>query len=209
MSSAKQILEIVADTTSSGIDRGRVRYLHQNAAPGAERQFFEQQLEATGTEPVAVYSNPTRRPVHQGPAKPLDAADLAWLQRLPSDAAKVAPEDVSILVGLAAQAKHPSSEHRLISAILAPIELHHAQREAETAVTNLRRPLPRIPASVVGALAEAIRREMPQLSDDEALGRARQQATDAVAKRDATHEQRLLDARARLAEVAEQQGVPA
>ncbi|WP_157720033.1 hypothetical protein [Microlunatus sagamiharensis] len=185
-------------TTNKGTDRGRFRQLRASATTVAEKQFWESMWDTTATTAqVTNYDNPVRRvSIRPGKARPLDAADLAWIQRLPADPAKISPEDVQALKGMASQAAMGTSDHRLIRAVLGPVETYHAKREAEANLANLSRPLTQIPANAADALSAILAREVPDLRDDERYSRASAMVRDAVNHRRDLHLDQVAEARA-------------
>jgi hypothetical protein len=156
----------------------------------------------------------TRRP---GEAyEPLSAADVAFLQGVPSDPVKVSGDEA---VRLAQLAQHttgidvPAGDRLLVERAFAPVRAHHeamAKASELRAVAGqsdaplvgesvLRAVAQRRADDVAGVLAQVVQAETPELTDTEARLRARQALSDRLLEQMSTAQQRLADARAELA----------
>lgn len=208
---AKQILDAVRAQPGLDRTRGRLAALKRFSA-GAASDFYEQRLlDQLGDVPTprrdTPYDNPIAvagmAPPSNQPPRTLSGSDVAWLQRLPSDPAAVSYTDARTVSRLAQQVQPGSGDARLVASVLAPLRRLHDGRAAQVEVRNLERhrsPAP--PTGPHGAdalLAAAIRRETPDLSEDEALARAHTALRDAIAERDAAHAGAVEAAKARVA----------
>lgn len=105
---------------------------------------------------------------------PLSAAEMAWLQRLPSDPTQVPFEDaaeVANLVAKVSRMKDPAGA-RLLTSVWQPIADYHDRRVAQDRLARARQPLPTIPSGALDALIEAVKIEDPTLPDDVIVSRA-------------------------------------
>jgi len=198
MTSREFVDVLTRGTTNKGTDRGRFRQLRATAATVAEKQYWETLWETTATTPApARYDNPMRRAViRAGKPKALDAADLAWMQRLPTDPGEVSAADVQTLKGMAAQAAMGTGDHRMIHSVLDPIARHHAKCEAEANLADLARPLPQVPGTAADALAAILAREVPDLTEAERYSRASAMVREAMQHRRDLHLDQVAEARA-------------
>lgn len=170
--------QLVAAATSPTGPAGR-RRLAYLARPGNRLTVAEQRL----LDDLRSRENPPALDVPPVPAPPrgrrverapLSPADLAWLAGLPADPAKVEPGDATHLAGLAAQAPPGTSDARLVAAKWQPVADHHARRRADVQAANARaQQPPPPPPSTIPAVAEAVRRANPDLTEAEATAQAR------------------------------------
>lgn len=132
--------------------------------------------------------------------EPLSATDAVWLQRVPQDPAQVPFDDAIQLARLAASfTDKGSSDGRLVWSVWEPVKHVHDTAAAEADLRAAERPYPPVPPSVHEALQDAIAAEVPQLRPDEVRLRADAMLVDALRERDAARQERIDDARARLA----------
>ena len=125
----------------------------------------------------------------------LGPSEIAWLQRVPTNPQDVSFVDAVELAKLSAtidRLKHPA-DARLIDQAWKPVKEFHDRNAAQVALRNAEQPLPAIPTSAYGALAEAILKENDQLRPEEALGRADDALAEAHAAR-VTERARAIDA---------------
>src|SRR4051794_31683887 len=102
------------------------------------------------------------RRADSGNAEPLSPAELAWLQRLPSDPAAVTFDDATALAGMAERLS-PSTQPadaRLVHDIWQPIADLHDRRLLKGTVAIASRPLPQVPSGALDALVEAVGAEL-------------------------------------------------
>jgi len=135
----------------------------------------------------------------------LPPADLAWINRLPTDPTQVSYDDAVHLAALAAAAVtlKDRSAARLVQSVWAPVKELYDAAAAEVTLRNAQLPTPPVPSSVLPALADAIAAENPTLEPDEAVGRAGAQLRDALDQRNTARESKVLDARAAIAKASE------
>jgi len=90
---------------------------------------------------VRPYAHPGDNPAPNMPAQ-LSAADLAWLQRLPSDPVSITFEDARVLAGMSAALPLGSADRRLVDSIWLPVkQLHDTAQAADTVDTPGRNPM--------------------------------------------------------------------
>lgn len=142
------------------------------------------------------YAHPERMPTgaKRGDT-PLSPVELAWLQRLPQDPTQVPFRDAQTLAGLS-QAIRPSTnpaDARFVASVWEPVKDIHDRAESAVRAENAAQPLPPIPSSALGALADAIMHETPDLTPGEALARASAVISEAQTTRQAA-QQKAVDA---------------
>lgn len=135
----------------------------------------------------------------------LEPADIVWMQRLPTDPAQVTYADAVQLASLMQLTKPNTADRRLAESIWRPVKHVHDLKAAEVELENARRPLPDVPSTALGALAEAVRAEVPQLTDDEVVGRASNMLREALDGRTAERDQRIAAAEAQVEAVKAEQ----
>lgn len=209
--SSRQILDTITAPQVSAVAQGGLMYAGRRDGMGGtdltprQRQFV---ADLTNVKQHAPQS--TAHPA-QGPANqirkpgPLQPAEVAWLQRFPSpvDPTAVAFQDAQALASMASSVdvtKHPG-DARLVSSIWRPVGDYHDHRAAQAAMANANAPLPELPASTLGALADAIAAETPQLTPEEAVGRAGRMLSDATTKRQTARDAAIAAAQAQQAAV--------
>lgn len=135
--------------------------------------------------------------------KPLSAADLAWLERLPRDPAAISWEDARQVAKMAQSigAVSNPSDARLIRSVWQPLRIHHDRRLAEAELAAAEKPLPKVPSSAGGALAAALQAELPQHTPDEVMTRTEQMLSKLLDQRKADHAGRIAAAKATIATV--------
>lgn len=144
------------------------------------------------TERPAGYTSAlTSTPVGSIAPGPFSAADVEFLRRLPTDPAALDDEQVAALVELEFQATE-RGDRRLIAAIMAPVRELDERRAAQY-ITDAARKFPEPPRAdeLHGVLADAIRREEPALTADEAATRARIRLDEAHEELIRVHHARL------------------
>ncbi len=117
----------------------------------------------------------------------LSPVDLAWIDRLPTDAAKVTPDDVRALAQMRAECTG-AEDQRLLATVLAPIERREEAREqaAQAEVEKYKaRPVPGMRREAWGDIVEALRpivaeNAPPELTPRDIEHRASDAATDLV-----------------------------
>ncbi len=190
--------------------------------PAQQQQWLNDMSQVRTNGAAPRYDHPGARPVRREPG-PLTPAELVWIQRLPADPAQVSYEDARVLVGLVAsvgkvatpgadqfegaQPAHndpkAAGDSRLVESIYAPIRELHDRAVANIRLEVAQQPLPAIPASTTGALAEAYMAEIPGLRQHEAWARAEEAVADARADREATRQKAIDAARKDIARVDE------
>jgi hypothetical protein len=105
------------------------------------------------------------------PRPPLTAAELAWLQRLPSDPSQVTFDDAQRLLQMMFEVSDPA-DVPLVRSIATPVRDYHDRQQARVDLEAAQRPRPQVPAEALPALADAIAAEHPELLPTEAVGRA-------------------------------------
>lgn len=205
MLTVKQILDLIA-ARPTPITQGRSMSLlrqvqRDRQSTGDERRFVE--AFAAQTPPKAeIYSHPevAASTALRLPGQPtgLQPADLAWLQRLPSDPAQVTYADAVQLASFVRDSAPRTSDRRLLDAVWLPVKAVHDLKAAETELANARLPPPTVPSTALNALAEAVGREAPQLDDDEAVARASRLLREALDRRSDERDARITKAQARL-----------
>lgn len=135
----------------------------------------------------------------------LEPADIAWLQRLPSDPRAVTYADAVQLATFARNIPGRTADRRLLDAVWLPVKQIHDLRAAEADLANARQQLPEVPSSALGALAEAVRSETTELTDDEALSRASTLLRDTLDRRSAERDARIAVAEAQIASLMDTQ----
>jgi len=227
MITSKQLLDLIKDggPTTPGF-AGKVEALRRfgiasKPAGGgggtvAQRQLFS---DLAGVEQVgrpARYAPPAedaKVTALTGPLPPgqlskgndLSGADLAWLQRLPSDPSKVTYADAVQLAALSLASSNfaDRSGARLVESIWAPVRELHDARAAEVALRNAQQPEWTPPASLCDALADALHAEHPELTEDEAYTRGRRMLSDAQALLDASRDATIANAQAAIVKASD------
>jgi hypothetical protein len=208
---SKQLLDLYATPSTSNGFRGRLQSLRRSAHPGGGRMAdpdvalidaISSALPNKATSPG--YDSPIRPELAVGNArnpKPLTPSDLMWLERLPRDPADVSYEDARALSQLAHSTEPGSADARLMNSIYEPVRRLHAGRLAQVELARLEEtPLPDVPANqAVAALAKAYLREIPVLTEDEAVGRAQTDYLEARDKARQGRAEKLDEARAAVA----------
>jgi hypothetical protein len=110
-------------------------------------------------------------------------------------------EDAQQLAGLVSAVSKMSqpADARLLESIWRPIREFHDKAAAQAELTAAQHPLPEVPSTAYGALADIIGQEADQLNDDERLARASAVLNAALATRTAAREQRIAAARDQVA----------
>ncbi|MGI8578637.1 MAG: hypothetical protein ACR2KG_12170 [Nocardioidaceae bacterium] len=199
--STRSLTALLAQRPSQAL-AGKATALARGADSGsAQRRFLGEFVDtARNTQPPTMYDHPANGPAGHRKEGPLSATELAWLERqFPRDVnpADVSHSDAAALAQLARAvpaSKHPA-DSRLVDAAWQPVKDYHDKQAAKVAASNAGMPMPPIPSSALGAYAEAVSAETPQLRPEEALGRAGQLVRDAAAKREQSRHAALDAAR--------------
>ncbi len=218
MLTSKQITDAIAQDPNHPSAAGKVAYLRRSLKssmgvrtdPASHYQFADDLAAqhnpgAPGAEP---YRHPANDPAAHAPGRggaPLTPSDVAWLSRVPSDAAQVSHGDAVALAGLStslAGTQH-ASDARLVESVYAPVRELHDGNAARVALTAAQRPAPPVPSSALQALTDAIATEVPTLQPTEALSRAGAALRDAMDKRATVRQQKVADARDAIARASE------
>lgn len=204
MLTSAQIVDLITTRKSAGMVRGRVmNSLHYekqvrpiNGFASSHVEFLTDLLanEAPAREK---YEHPraAARPGHRK-AGPLEPVEIAWLQTLPRDPSQVTFEDATALAALASavsRMQHPA-DARLVAAYWAPVEAMHDRAQAEITLRNAQQPVPSIPSSALGALTDAVAREVPELNDIEVTTRAGNVLRDALTVREEQRQAQIDEA---------------
>lgn len=211
---SKQILQALALPPGDGsygtlmawrrsIDADRENWDH------AEWTFLDELMQHRQPQ-TERYAHPTtmprpsgRQPGGTGEPQPLEPGDLVWLQRLPSDPAKISDEDAAYIATLAREARPGSSDARLLKSILDPIRRHHDKRQAQVELRNHDATKPRpTPRNARAVLAAAVLRETNDLDDDEAHTRARRMIDQVTAEVTAKRAQERAQTQTRIKELS-------
>lgn len=206
----RAIMDLISNPPS-GIKRGALAHMARRDGSGADalthsqRAFVKDYADIPTPAPVQASAHPGQRPPYRKPG-PLTQAEHAWLARIPSpvDPKTVPFEDARALASMVDSidhSKHPD-EARLVHSVWAPIRDFHDHRAADAALTNAQTELAPIPASTLGALADAIWLENGQLTPEEAAGRASAMISEAKAKRDSARTAAIEAAKTEKATIA-------
>lgn len=172
-----------------------------------QRAFLESVYEKPYRKADVSQSHPqdeaTRAQYRRDKDEDLTAVELAWLQRLPLDPAKISYDDATQLAALAASVKvtkTPASA-RLVQSVWQPVKQLHDERIAKARVDHVRSGLDALPASTVGAIAEALTEQHPGVSKNALMHDARDIVSDFEAQRARDHQRAVERADQQLAEV--------
>jgi hypothetical protein len=147
----------------------------------------------------------TRAQYRRDKDEDLTAVELAWLQRLPLDPAKVTFDDATHLAALANSVKvtkTPASA-RLVQSVWQPVKQLHDERIAKARVEHVRAGLNDLPDTTIGAIADALAEQHPGVSRDALMHDARDIVKDFEGKRDRDHHRAVERADQQLAQVDE------
>jgi hypothetical protein len=214
---SKAVLDLAMATGTPGI-AGRVaaiRRFHSGTGMTTglppRQQRLVQDVQAVPPVATGTYNHPGAGVTAGAPGRgPLTASEIAWLQTLPTDPERMPFDDARALAQLTADLSssatlpgQPKPERnpgdlRLLHAVFDPVAEYHDANAAEVAFNNAAQPLPQVPASALGALAEAVGAEQDQLQPDEALTRAGNMLSDALAQREASRSAAIAVAQQRL-----------
>ena len=191
MLSSTDILHLTT-TPRTGLHRGKVMF-HQDrlqtprtSEEAAQKALLDSLVTAPAEGAMQSYAHPGDNPTPNLPAQ-LNAADLGWLQRLPTEPEKISYEDGRVLAGMVQATKLGSSDRRLVDSIWNPVKQLHDIGQAKANLANAdAAAVPTPPPATHDVLATALAREMPMLTRDEVRARARTQLADAVAKQSET-----------------------
>ncbi len=201
MATAQKLLEL-ALSDARGTTRGRLKAVARfdRDLSSAEKALLRD-LEERPTRQLDSYQHPeqeaSRRLRKEGGLTP---AELVWVQRVDGDPAKVSFDD-AVDLALLARTVPRGGDARLVAAVWKPIKHVHDRLAAQVELRNARAPLPDVPSSAINAVAVALAREVPELTDDEVFGRASRQLADALAERERARRERIEQAEAVLAAV--------
>ncbi len=102
---------------------------------------------------MPTYQHPGANPAPDMPAQ-LSAADLAWLQRLPTDPAAISYEDARVLAGMVQTLPAGSADLRLVSSIWLPVKQVHDTAQANPTEGTTVNPEPATPTTPEELLAQ-------------------------------------------------------
>ncbi len=195
MLASHHILDLVGKLDRPAAMPGRVEALRRaNKTPMGGTTLSSNQTRFL-TEVLGTAANTARPEQYNHPATtaslvaprdtPLTAAELAWLDRLPRDPGQVSHQDAQTLASLVQSMRGTATaaDRRLLRSIFDPVREMHDHNQAETEMRNAQQQQPPIPSSALGALADAIHTETPELEPDEALARASKLLREASDKR--------------------------
>lgn len=185
------IADLIAEVTR-GAGKGTALFLGGQQGMNPRYNLTAQQRDFI----AAVKAMPKRdlRPAHRHPAKqsdpeivrrgdkPLTPVEIAWLQNLPTDPAAMHEDDAVALGTLARTLTYGSTDSRLVNAKWRPVAEYHDGLQREVDQANAKVPMPGIPSSALGALADAVAEENPSLTYPEALTRAGTAIDEAVSR---------------------------
>ena len=212
MLTSTEITKLIA-SPPSGLTTGALAHLAQreHGKSTVKAKAFLDDMQAqrpVGTAPTGEqYNHPGRTPKDQRRGGgPLTPVEMAWLQRLPADAAHTPYDDATAVAALAADISpmdHPA-DARLVASHWMPIRDYHDGNAANVTLANARStPVPSVPSSALPALAEAVTAEHPELSHGESAGRAKAMLDEATAKRSDARAQAIADAQDTLSSLAD------
>jgi len=197
-----KVLVDLATTGTRGMGRGRAMSVHRRlSGPSArgrvskQRQFLEQLLEEP-REAVGAYDHPRDGVSHHVDMKKtaLLPSDIAWLDRLPKDPAKVSVEDARTLrslLGSLKLGKASESDRRLVLMQWNPVKALHDRGEAEHNLELASRPLPGLSSQAISAVTESLLNEDSSL-DEEIAGIHAQRMLEAAAVTQASERDRKI-----------------
>lgn len=119
----------------------------------------------------------------------LEAAELAWIQRLPLDPRQVSYEDavqLAELAGSISAMKSPASA-RLVESVWLPVKEVYDLRVAEARLAQLPKSPPELPREVLSAVEDAISKQYPNLGEHAVLVEAQQAVRDFRAQHESAH----------------------
>ena len=209
---ADQLVDFATADPRSSAGRGRLRFasmIRLDPREAGLRQAIEAQLTATAPVDVPARHEPNLTASNHDPktknSRDLTPAETAWIATLPTNPAKVTPEDARRLAGLYREARTEVDRH-VVRERLDPVrELHRKRAEvvdAERELTLASVYDPRTSA-IAGpwpawrqAIAARLAAEVPELTEAETLARAErivgERVDAAKARRDAAR-RRLAD----------------
>jgi len=163
--------------------------------------FFDALYRVEAPRPE-VYTHPAAGHIPSRDRVPLSPVELAWLNRLPQDPTQISWDDARTLASMANSLSSPklSADRRLVDSVWNPVREIHDHAAAEVQLRNAERPLPMLP-DALGALADAVAMENPQLEPQDAIGRASRLLDQAAETRRATRERAIDAARRQLADL--------
>jgi len=151
-----------------------------------QREYLGQLLEEPRETASGSYDHPRDGVSHHvdRTKTELFPSDIAWLDRLPKDPAKVSVEDARTLRSLLDSLKlgrASESDRRLVLMQWNPIKALHDRAEAEHNLQLASQPLPSVTSAAVSAIAEALLNEDPSLDEEIAGIHARRMLDNALA----------------------------
>ncbi len=229
--SAEEVLDLAGADLATGDGMGKVlagarfntppnseeRRLAQALAEAIPERSEEEKWEAqrlADTTSVAGSRNPAAvvdapEPVERVPLSP---ADLAWIDRLPKNPTEISPEDLRTLTDLAGRAASPG-DRRLLETILGPIREHYNRQERREHLKHVIARASQVPQRdrhlenrAISLLADRLRKEIPELTEGEAEGRARQELRDRWDGAERQRQEKLRAAKEQLAELERSYG---
>lgn len=154
--------------------------------PNQTRLVREVQDAQEGAARPERYDHPGATASYSAPrTTPLTPAELAWLDRLPRDPSLISHADAKTLATLTSSLRgtETTADSRLLRSIFAPVREMHDRNQAEVDLRNAQHQQPPIPSTALGALADAIHAETPDLEHGEALTRSSKLLQAAADKR--------------------------
>jgi hypothetical protein len=224
--SSEEVLELAGADLTTATGRGRVlagaRY--NTPANSPERRLAEA-LVGTVPQPTEDERRELQRRVDSttvvGPRNPatvvevpdsvertpLSPADIAWLDRLPTEPTEISAEDLRTITAMAGRASS-DGDRRLLETILGPVRAHHDRLERRSrlqdTITKASRPHQRsrdVEQLAISLLAERLRREIPELTEGEAEARARVALRERWDRAEQLRQEKLRTAKEQLAEL--------
>jgi hypothetical protein len=186
------ILEVLANPPSIGLAaKARAIYRVQKYVTGSYPPESLRKWSEKAQEEIEKCSANAREAMHPLQAMPdravqkmdkLSPSDLIWIQRLPTDPAKIPFQDAARLGQLA---KHvaDASDRNLLQSVWLPVKEHHDRRQAEALAHNANLAPANLFLESVQALGDIIRNEMPTLSQAGAEEEARELIRQAETRR--------------------------
>jgi hypothetical protein len=168
------------------MDRGRLEYLRRQCADVPDQRVALDRRLAVGVRQAPEsYRLPWFDVAPPRERGQLSAADVAWIERLPTDPSKVTDHDARELARLSLQVEGHVDGARLVASVFGPVRRLHEQRHAKAELEGVRVRDSALPNSaadaIAGPLADAIRADQPELTEGEATHRAREEVSTTVA----------------------------
>lgn len=184
-----------------------------HSLPRAQLDFVKAVYESYQRKPKgeAVPAHPEKTSIRHRYRRESDGeltpVELAWLDRLPRDPAKVRFEDAERLAALAgsiSEMRSPQSA-RLVNSIWEPVKALHDHRVAAADLERAKRPLPAVPEQVTDALIDALSVDHPGVPRAALHVQANEMLAKVRDERQQRHADGLRHAQRRADELAQQQ----